>query len=259
MTNLMIDQYVYWEKKEHFLLDKDSDSQWIVYIIEDGSCEFFIEEHSGIARKGDVLICPPYQMFHREIRERLTFHFFRFSFAEDDAAFAAKLSYPVDIKNKKRVLSTAVLLKEMAYDTTDFCDEYRNLLLKDILMLGTFEKYSASINQLGIDYKDPVIRQTILYLSEFGHEEFSISEIAGKLCINPSYLSRKFKKVTNYSPVEYRNRLRIRRAQKLLIETDNTLDQIAEQCGLSNGFYLSRVFSKHLKVCPNQYRASHKI
>ena len=127
-------------------------------------------------------------------------------------------------------------------------------------MLNYLDKYDLSIDQLGIEYKDPIIKKTIISLSDFGtSKELSIDEIAKKLSVNTSYLSRKFKKITKHTPIEYRNRLRIRRAQKLLIETDDTLELIAEKCGFTNGFYLSRVFTKYLSICPSQYRAQHKI
>ncbi|KAF1303561.1 helix-turn-helix domain-containing protein [Enterococcus sp. JM9B] len=260
MFDLIIDQYVYWENKKSFLLNTDTDSQWIVYIIEDGSCKFMIDKHSGIARSGDVLVCPPYTKFDREIREDLTFHFFRFSFKNEHTSFSEQLNYPLEPANIDRVLINATLLKRGAYDNSIFCNDYRELLLKDILMLNHLNKYDLSIDRLSIDYKDPLIKKTIIALSDFGtSEEVSINEIAHTFSVNASYLSRKFKKVTKYTPIEYRSKLRVRRAQKLLIETDDTLETIAEKCGFANGFYLSRVFTKYLGICPSQYRAQHKI
>ncbi|WP_461219377.1 helix-turn-helix transcriptional regulator [Lapidilactobacillus salsurivasis] len=252
-----INQYVYWEGKQRFLLEKDTDPQWIIYLIEYGSCNYKIQGQSGTASRGSVIICPPYVEFERCIKEKLTFHFFRFSFHGDSPYIN---SLPVILTDKQRILSTAAILCKFPYDTSSFSKEYRKTVLQDLIMLAIITNCNPVINQFNIPYKEPLIRDAINFLSEISNDDaISISKIADHLCITPSYFSRKFKSTTGYTPIEYRNMVRVRHAQKLLLETDWTLDDIAEKCGLSNGFYLSRLFSKYIGVCPQKYRILHQI
>jgi len=53
--------------------------------------------------------------------------------------------------------------------------------------------------------------------------------------------------------------LRLRKAQSLLLETNKTLEDIAEKCGYKNGFYFSRRFSKKLNISPSEYRKNNKL
>lgn len=260
LFEIKLEQYVYWEEKKQFLLEVDTDIQWISYLVEKGSFEYKIGGKQGVAHSGEIILCPPYTKFYREIRESLTFHFFRFSIEEEQQHLLTQFTEPILVVDRQRTLSNANILKRLAYDTSTFSVEYQRGLLKDLLMSAHLEKNDISINQLGIAYQDPIIKKAIFLLSQsIGEEEVSINEIANTLSINRSYLSKKFKSVTNTTPVEYRNRLRIRKAQKMLIETDCTLEIIAEKCNFSSGFYLSRIFSKYIGICPSQYRAMHKI
>lgn len=57
--NVNINQHIFWDKKEHFLLDEDIDSNWVLYAIEDGECSYEVESHKGKCKFGDIVICPP--------------------------------------------------------------------------------------------------------------------------------------------------------------------------------------------------------
>lgn len=262
MFKVDIYQYTYWEEKANFLLSSDVCSEWVLYLIENGSCSFNIDGNQGIARCKNLLLCPPYKIFEREVREKLTFHFFRFSFEEDasaDQAFKKVMEYPLAISNKDRIQNTIALLNKIPYDASDFCNAYRVSLLTDLLFSAYQEKYDPSISRFGPDYKEPYIHKAIRLLAVIGDGELSISEIAQELSLNPSYFARKFRAITDHSPVDYRNKLRIKRSQKLLIETDMTLDEIAEECGFSNGFYLSRIFTKYIGISPGKFRKQHTL
>ena len=75
-------------------------------------------------------------------------------------------------------------------------------------------------------------------------------KLAAELGISPVQLSRRFSKSIGMTPSSYLSHIRLEKAQSLLIETSLPLEQIAQACGFSNGFYLSRVFTKIMKVSP---------
>lgn len=55
---------------------------------------------------------------------------------------------------------------------------------------------------------------------------------------------------------DYINRIRVNRATGLLRKTSLSIQQVAEQCGFSDGNYFSRIFRKFENVTPNEYRGS---
>lgn len=54
--------------------------------------------------------------------------------------------------------------------------------------------------------------------------------------------------------IEHISRLRIEYACKTLIETNLSIYQIGEKCGFQDYFYFTRIFKRHLKMTPTQYR-----
>ncbi|MDF2723961.1 MAG: hypothetical protein K0Q59_3636, partial [Paenibacillus sp.] len=52
---------------------------------------------------------------------------------------------------------------------------------------------------------------------------------------------------------------RLQKVCNLLTETDQTLEQIAEQCGFQTAYYLSRVFTKEMNTSPSRYRINHRV
>jgi AraC family L-rhamnose operon regulatory protein RhaS len=61
--------------------------------------------------------------------------------------------------------------------------------------------------------------------------------------------------LTNCTPVNYLNKLRLLKARKLIGENQgNTITSIAYDCGFSSNQYFTKVFKAHFKETPQQFR-----
>lgn len=66
--------------------------------------------------------------------------------------------------------------------------------------------------------------------------------------LSPNHFCKVFKKITGKTLIEYLHLLRINEAEKMLVDTDASITEIAGNVGFSSITYFGRVFKK-LKMC----------
>lgn len=81
-----------------------------------------------------------------------------------------------------------------------------------------------------------------------------MAEIAG---MSYSYFSRFFKNTMGHTFSEYLNSVRIRAAERLLLETDIPIADIAAAVGFSNTSYFIVQFKRQLHITPKKYRSNY--
>lgn len=86
----------------------------------------------------------------------------------------------------------------------------------------------------------------------------TVDQVANRLTLNTAYFSRVFSERMGISPKQYLLNKRIERAKELLIKTNASIFEIANSVGYDNQFYFSRLFKKHVKVPPLEYRKQNK-
>ncbi len=82
----------------------------------------------------------------------------------------------------------------------------------------------------------------------------TVKELAQRFSLSPPYFGEIFKKETGLSIKEYQTRIRIHRAQELIRQSDQTITSIAEEVGLDDLAYFSRLFKKEYHLSPRQLR-----
>ena len=94
----------------------------------------------------------------------------------------------------------------------------------------------------------------------YGHyrEKIYLDDIADKLGISSSYLSRQFKKETGVSLQDFINDVRVEKAANLLVYSEESLAKIAEYVNFPSQSYLGKIFKQKLQMTPKQYRELHK-
>jgi transcriptional regulator GlxA family with amidase domain len=86
-----------------------------------------------------------------------------------------------------------------------------------------------------------------------------LKEVAAELGLSPVRFTQRFKLHFGVTPIAYLTSLRLNKAKMLLLESNLTLDQIADCIGFQNGFYLNRLFARHLGMTPASYRKLHRV
>jgi len=88
------------------------------------------------------------------------------------------------------------------------------------------------------------------------HLNVGEADVAARVGMSRGYFSKCFKKVTGRPYGEYVKELKLERAKKLLLQTDETITRVAEMCGFTDYRHFSRVFRDYAGMLPNEYRKS---
>lgn len=121
----------------------------------------------------------------------------------------------------------------------------------DILDLFLFSAYNKDIN-----YMNKVrVENIIKYMTMHFTDNIQIKDLAERENISVSYLVRIFKKITNQTPINYLNSIRMNKARQLLAD-GCTVTETAELVGFSDVYYFSRVFKQYVGMTPTSYRGA---
>ena len=100
------------------------------------------------------------------------------------------------------------------------------------------------------------IEKGIMYLESHYTEDIPIDYIA-KLCnVSPSSFRRLFKEYSSLPPVQYRNMLRIKKAQELLRTGEYSVLEVAEAVNIPDVCYFSKLFKKITGQTPLNFKLS---
>ena len=92
------------------------------------------------------------------------------------------------------------------------------------------------------------------YLAESTAEEQTRGRLAEHFNVTETYISRLFSHFSGMTFKEYLRAERIKRAVKLLEETNMTIGEIAWDCGFQSSTYFIRAFRSHYDVSPGHWR-----
>lgn len=103
------------------------------------------------------------------------------------------------------------------------------------------------------------IEEAVFYIAQNFSMPITLEEVAGRINLTPTYLSRKFKKEMNTTFKEYVTYIRIKRASQMLATTDDSITQIALNCGFNSSNYFKDCFRRIQGVSPRVFRQQKKF
>ncbi|XEC93277.1 helix-turn-helix domain-containing protein [Paenibacillus tarimensis] len=259
LTPIML-THVFWKRKAVFQLPEDQYDEWVLFAVTEGCFRYEIGGEKGEASFGDLVICPPLTLFAREVAEPLSFHFYRYKWhnaADETVVYpqGGKLS----IRDLNRLSSNYRYLDRsfpMLADKSRL--KLADHILRDLWQLLCLESGQASSIR-SETAADGEMLEAAGMIRKSAYERLAMKEISSNMGMSPVQFTRRFQAAHGQTPIDYLTEIRLHRARELLLETDLTLDHIAERCGYDNGFYLSRIFSKKMNISPSVYRRSHRI
>lgn len=165
------------------------------------------------------------------------------------------------------VITTAVIARyciqaglslEEAYSLSDFyiqkADKASTTDEIDILHDEMAIDYTRKMNKLKAvpHYSKPVI-ECINYIYSNLHTRITLPELAERVMLSPSYLSKLFKKETGLSISNYISHQKIETAKNMLLYSSYSPGEIAQILDYPSQSYFTEVFRKATGTTPGQF------
>ena len=116
------------------------------------------------------------------------------------------------------------------------------------------DKYCHLVKKHSMKNYSPLVQKVITLVDFDLTSDLTLSRQAEILNVNASYLSTLFKKETGITLTEYVAKKRIEQAAFLLTSTNLQIQTVAQNCGIYDVNYFTKLFKKHTGRTPKEYR-----
>ena len=188
----------------------------------------------------------------REIKELKEFSTWMLIFGNRDVTGRNKIHLSLN----DRIILNEYILKLIG-ELKKKQDGYKlsaKILLIEIMLLILRSVPQKMIGSQSVSRINPFILNIISEIEKKPEKHYTLHELAMKANMSSSGFSKKFKDIAGTSPVEYIILLRIEKAENLLISTDFSIYDIAEQCGFHDINYFIKVFRRYRGTTPAKFR-----
>lgn len=158
--------------------------------------------------------------------------------------------YAPNEKNKTKILE---LFDKMIRE-----NEKKDLLSDELIKCYITELFSlilrSEMEENHYEKGNIIIDDAIEYIRKNFSEEITLSALAKRSAMSESRFSRVFKEVVGIGYKEYLNSVRLNQANRLLLNTSQSVSDIAYACGFNDSNYFSTFFKKTNGMSPLEFR-----
>lgn len=137
----------------------------------------------------------------------------------------------------------------------------RNLLQHRKMVRKEFvKKLEVNPAEVAVTPLDEKFMQQALEVVEqhMSNPDFSVEELSKQLYLSRVAVYKKVLSLTGKTPIEFIRLLRLKRAARLLSNSQLTVAEVAYEVGFNNPKYFARYFKEEFGVLPSQYKGDHK-
>ncbi len=254
-------------------IDHDHTFFELTYVY-DGTCEQLIHGQHIQMRTGDFLVIPPgvhhsISVFDQSIviqvpvkkntLENIFFNFLRsdniLSMFFINSIYAQHVNdYIIFHSGDDFHIKTAVSF--LVLETINKEQYWQNMMINTTMNIFglLLRNYEKSVELPSIVKKSDVQRFGLIRFIQENHADISLEKIAAKFHYTPEYTSKLIKESTGMNFKQILQKVRIERAEYLLLDTNLTIQNIALQVGYENVEHFIRTFKKVHQMTPSNYR-----
>ncbi len=248
--------FTYQQPEAGFLYHGCSHSHYTLIYALSGCVHAVVEGRDLALSPGELVLCGPEQfhMLYAQEGESPCFLQAIFDGQGIDAALIADPIRPEDPLNA----ALAQLVKEA--QRPDSFSEKMVFSLLSVVVLSLCRRVSAAPASLPAPRpqqgENEIIRRAQQYISHHIREKLSVTLVAARIDLSPSYMTALFHKHLAISPGEYIRRAKLQESKRLIQEGTMNFTEIASALEYSTVHHFSRQFKEHFGITPTQYAKS---
>ena len=129
-----------------------------------------------------------------------------------------------------------------------------DILLRQILLTLSRSRSDEEKSDRSVPCEHPKIMEAREYINDHYTSPLTLRQVADHLKLNESYFRHLFKDEMQISFKAYITLLRLAHAQKLLIASDHSINEIIQEVGYSNISQFYKIFELNYNLTPAEYR-----
>lgn len=242
---------------KHTMLRRVHDDNLLIYCIE-GAGEFNVDNNRHQVSAGDLLLLPrgvahSYRASHAQ---PWTIYWVHFS-GDSSATFidylrghSDKFVIPVGV-NSRLISNFEFLLESLGSSINVSAFIHGANMLRQILtsipQLRPMAKAQLVAHQFDLELVHSLMQSSL-------HQQLNLQALAESVNLSKFHFIKKYKALTNTTPINYFIHLKIERACHLLDISTKPIKEISYDLGYVDTYYFSRIFKKIMGISPRQYR-----
>lgn len=218
-----------------------------VFIVQRGSIDVRMSQGNYLLVPGKIALLPAGQPFDLLLKDcRLHFHHLKVLDETGLSIFRFTKGTPI-IDDK--------LLFKMINEQYGEGDRWRTSQWQPQIMYFLMTFLQPTLDHLwSTTARFNRYRKIMTHVSNNLSPELRVENLAELSGVSRSALSKGFRKYIGQTFKSYINELLLQKAQELLINSDDTVQEIAFKLGYHDPYYFQRFFRKHTGIPPAKYR-----
>jgi len=144
-----------------------------------------------------------------------------------------------------------------AYDNFKYAQEAMRLNVTDFLLKPVDSNEFLEMVQRVFGFRftsNQMFNEILAYVNAHYHEELALNACADRFHMSTHHITRLFQKYMGMGFTDYKNKIRLDHAKRLLRETDGSIKEICHAVGFSNLNYFYRLFKEAGGTTPKAYQ-----
>ncbi|KMQ61354.1 hypothetical protein ACM46_15075 [Chryseobacterium angstadtii] len=267
-------------EKEVWDVEYHNHNFYELIVIESGKGNHHLNDVTFSYRKGDVFLLHPSDQHEFIIHKKTKFIYIKFTHH-----YASTYLLPGKSKNVKEAFQLLLTGRSVKYESAVLNAEDRKYFIQLAKNLRyefsakkiyngdiTTELFSIMVTLLCRNLiNDPTtnswknaelskIDRILAYISIYALDEtkMRIENIAGEFSLSSNYVSIYVKNKTGFSIQQHVIQYKIKTAEKLLLHSDYTINEIADKLNFTDASHFNKLFTKYKNTSPSNFKAEDK-